>query len=282
MRTAVSDPATARRAELAAFLRARRRDVRPEEAGIEPLPGRRNTPGLRREELAVAAGVSVGWYTWLEQGRPADPSPDVIDAIARVLRLDPESHRHLRRLAAPAVPEVGPMITGIRPQLIRLLKALEPAPACVIDLHFDFAAWNSPFATIWQPDVLPVGRCNLIWLYFANGTAASMGVGWEERGRHLLNQFRAVAAEHPVDLRFTELVKALRGESEQLTAWWADNRVEKALTGQIAIRRPPAGVIRLDVTELTVAAEPALTLCVQIPHRESDKKKLHQLVSIRR
>ncbi len=282
MRTAVSDPATARRAELAAFLRARRRDVRPEEAGIEPLPGRRNTPGLRREELAVAAGVSVGWYTWLEQGRPADPSPDVIDAIARVLRLDPESHRHLRRLAAPAVPEVGPMITGIRPQLIRLLKALEPAPACVIDLHFDFAAWNSPFATIWQPDVLPVGRCNLIWLYFANGTAASMGVGWEERGRHLLNQFRAVAAEHPVDLRFTELVKALRGESEQFTAWWADNRVEKALTGQIAIRRPPAGVIRLDVTELTVAAEPALTLCVQIPHRESDKKKLHQLVSIRR
>lgn len=105
-----------------------------------------------------------------------------------------------------------------------------------------------------------------------------MGVGWEERGRHLLNQFRAAAAEHPVDLRFAELVDALRIESEQFSAWWADNRVERALTGQIAIRRPPAGILRLDVTELTVAAEPALTLCVQVPHHESDKKKLRQLV----
>ena len=278
MRTPVSDPSAARRAELAAFLRARRRDVRPEDAGIDPLPGRRNTPGLRREEVAVAAGVSVGWYTWLEQGRPAEPSPDVIDAIARVLGLDPESHRHLRRLAALAVPEIGPMTTGIRPQLTRLLETLEPAPACLIDLHFDFAAWNGPFATIWQPDILPVGRCNLMWLYFAKGTAASMGVGWEERGRHLLNQFRAAAAVHPVDPLFAELVEALRIESEQFTTWWADNRVERALTGQIAIRRPPAGIIHLDVTELTIAAEPALTLCVQVPHRESDNKKLHQLV----
>jgi hypothetical protein len=117
-----------------------------------------------------------------------------------------------------------------------------------------------------------------MWLYFAKGTAASMGVGWEERGRHLLNQFRAAAAEHPVDQRFAELVEALRIESEQFGTWWADNRVERALTGQIAIRRPPAGIIRLDVTELTVAAEPALTLCVQVPHRESDNKKLRQLL----
>ncbi len=95
---------------------------------------------------------------------------------------------------------------------------------------------------IWQPDTLPVDRCNLMWLYFAKGTAASMGVGWEERGRHLLNQFRAAAAEHPVDPRFAEFVEALRIESEQFTAWWADNRVERALTGQIAIRRPPAGI----------------------------------------
>ena len=278
MRTEVSDPAAARRAELAAFLRARRRAVRPEEVGLDPLPGRRNTPGLRREELAAAAGVSVAWYTWLEQGRPADPSPQVIDAVARVLRFDHESHRHLRRLAGLAVPEIDPMTTGIRPQLTRLLETLEPAPACLIDLHFDFAAWNGPFATIWQPDALPPGRCNLMWLYFAKGTPASMGVGWEERGRHLLNQFRAAAAEHPVDPRFAELVDALANESEQFAAWWADNRVEKALTGQIAIRRPPAGIIRLDVTELTIAAEPSLTLCVQVPHRESDYNELRQLV----
>ena len=279
MRTAASDSAAARRAELAAFLRARRADLRPEDAGIDAAPGRRNTPGLRREEVAVAAGVSVGWYTWLEQGRRADPSPEVIDAIARVLRLDAESHRHLRRLAGLVDPDLSPQSQSLGPQLIRLLDILEPAPACLIDEHFDFAAWNAPFATIWQPDTLPQGRWNLMWLYFAKGTAASMGVGWEERGRHLLGQFREAAAEHPIDERFAELVSALKEESEQFTTWWADNRVERALTGQIAIRRLPVGIVRLDVTELVVAAEPSLTLCVQVPHSQADRERLARLVT---
>ena len=104
MRTVASDPAAARRAELAAFLRARRADVHPEDVGMEFYRGRRATPGLRREEVAAAAGVSATWYTHLEQGRPAEPSAQVIDAIARALRLDAESHRHLRRLAGLAAP----------------------------------------------------------------------------------------------------------------------------------------------------------------------------------
>ncbi len=277
MRTTTSDPAAARRAELAAFLRARRADVRPD-LGIDTLPGRRNTPGLRREEVAAAAGVSVAWYTWLEQGRPADPSPEVMDAIARVLHLDPESHRHLRRLAGLAVPENEDMTEDIGPQLTRLLDAFEPAPACLIDLHFDFVSWNRPFTVLWHPEALPAGRCNLMWLYFAKDTAACMGVGWEERGRHLLGQFRGAAAEHPLDPRFAELVEALRSESPKFAAWWLDNRVEKALTGQIAVRRQPVGIIRLDISELTVAAQPSLTLCVQVPRRPSDKSKLAQIV----
>ena len=203
------------------------------------------------------------------------------DAIARVLLLDAESHRHLRRLAGLADPEAHQQPGDLGPQLTRLLDILKPAPACLIDEHFDFAAWNAPFATIWQPDTLPQGRCNLMWLYFAKGTAASMGVGWEERGRHLLGQFREAAAEHPLDERFAELVEALKVESEQFTTWWADNRVERALTGQIAIRRLPAGVVRLDVTELVVAAEPSLTLCVQVPHAQEDRQKLSQLVEVR-
>jgi len=98
----VSDPVGARWAELANFLRARRADVHTEDLSLDPFPGRCNTPGLRREEIASAAAASMTWYTWLEQGRPADPSPEVIDAIARALRLDPESHPHLRRLAGLA------------------------------------------------------------------------------------------------------------------------------------------------------------------------------------
>jgi hypothetical protein len=105
-----------------------------------------------------------------------------------------------------------------------------------------------------------------------------MGVGWEERGRHLLGQFRAAAAEHPGDERFAEVIDALQEESTHFRAWWPRNVVEQALTGQIAIRRAPAGIIRLDVTELKVASDPSLTLCIQVPSRPSDREKLDRII----
>jgi len=154
-----------RRAELATFLRARRADLKPEDVGLHATPGRRNTPGLRREEVAQLAGVSVTWYTWLEQGRPVDPSPQVVDALARVFRLDAESHRHLRRLAGLAVPEPDKMPDDIGPELNRLLATLEPAPACLLGPRFDFLAWNDPFDRLWEPRSLPANRQNLIWVW---------------------------------------------------------------------------------------------------------------------
>jgi transcriptional regulator with XRE-family HTH domain len=279
MRTAASDPAAARRAELADFLRARRADLRPADIGIDMLPGRRNTPGLRREELAAAAGVSLAWYVSLEQGRPGDPSPQVIDALARTLRLDDESHRHLRRLAGLPVPEPDQTPETVTPQLARLLTALKPASACLLDLHFDFVAWNDPFDRLWQPGSLPVRRCNLMWLYFAKNTATATVVGREERSRHLLGQFRELAAEHHGDARFDELIGALHHESKQFRAWWPQHHVEQALTSQIAVRRPSLGVIRLDVTELKIAANPSLTICTQVPAGQSDQEKLLMLLA---
>jgi len=170
------------------------------------------------------------------------------------------------------------MPDDVGPQLARLLDTIEPTPACLLGLRFDFLAWNHPFDRIWQPGSLPAGRRNLIWLYFAKGTTAAMGVGWKDRGRHLLGQFHAAAAEHPGDERFAELIGALQEESEQFRIWWPRNVVEQALTGQIAIRRPPAGIIRLDVTELKVASHPSLTLCVQVPSGPSDRVKLARII----
>ena len=278
MRTAESDPAAERRAELAEFLRARRADLHPEDLGLDSYPLRRNTPGLRREEVAAAAGVSLTWYTRLEQGQPGTPSIQVIDAIARTLRLDDESHRHLRRLAGLPVPEDDQMTGDVDPQLTRLLLAMEPAPACLLDIHFDFVAWNQPFDRLWHPGDLAARRCNLMWLYFADGTTTATVVGREERGRHLLAQFHEVAAEHPGDPRFAEIIDELTEHSELFRTWWPKRRVEQALTTQIALRRPHVGVIRLDVTELKVAAHPSLTLCVQVPHRAVDQEKVRDLL----
>ena len=278
MRTTVSDPAAIRRAELASFLRARRAELHPEDLGLYAVAGRRNTPGLRREEVAQLAGVSVTWYTWLEQGRPVDPSPQVVDALARAFRLDAESHRHLRRLAGLAVPEPDQLPDGVDPELRRLLATIEPAPACLLGPRFGFLAWNDPFERLWKPRSLPERRRNLMWLYFAKGTTARRTVGWQERGRHLLGQFRAAAAEHPGDERFAELIEALQDESERFCEWWSRYNVEQALTGKITVRHPDVGIIHIDVIEVKFPAHPGLTMSVHVPARPSDRDKIARLV----
>ena len=278
MRTAVSDPAATRRAEFAAFLRARRAELHPEDLGLYAIGGRRNTPGLRREEVAQLSGVSVTWYTWLEQARPVDPSPQVVDALARAFRLDAESHRHLRRLAGLAVPKPDQMPDDVGPELTRLLATLEPAPACLLGPRFDFLAWNDPFDRLWKPGSLPDSRRNLMWLYFAKGTTARRTVGWQERGHHLLGQFRAAAAEHPGDARFAELIQALQEESERFCEWWSRYNVEQALTAKITVRHPDVGTVHIDVVELKIAAHPSLTLVVHVAARLADRDMLAGLV----
>jgi transcriptional regulator with XRE-family HTH domain len=278
MRTVASHPVASRRAELAAFLRARRAELHPEDLGLYAVRGRRNTPGLRREEVAQLSGVSVTWYTWLEQARPVDPSPQVVEALARAFRLDAESHRHLRRLAGLAVPEPDQMPDDVGPELNTLLSTIEPAPACLLGPRFDFLAWNEPFDRLWKPLSLPADRRNLMWLYFAKGTTARRIVRWEERGRHLLGQFRAAAAQHAGDQRFADLIEALQEESERFCEWWSRYNVEQALTAKITVRHPDVGTIHIDVIELKVAAHPSLTLAVHIPTRPSDQDRLTRLL----
>lgn len=225
----------------------------------------------------MLAGVSVTWYTWLEQGRPVEPSGQVIDALARAFRLDVESHRHLRRLAGLAVPEPDQMPDDVAGELAQLLATLEPAPACLLSLRFDFLAWNQPFERLWQPMDLPPTRRNLMWLYFAEGTTARRIIGWEERSRHLLGQFRAAAAEHASDVRFSDLIDAFQRESGRFRDWWGRYTVEQALTAKITVRHPGVGTLRLDVIELKLPAHPSLTMSVHIPARPSDREKLLRL-----
>jgi len=220
----------------------------------------------------------VTWYTWLEQGRPVDPSSQVVDALARALRLDAESHRHLRRLAGFAAPEPDQMPDDVGPELTRLLATLEPAPACLLGPRFDLLAWNYPSDQLWKPGSLPDSRRNLMWLYFAKGTTARRTVGWQERGRHLLGQFRAAAAEHPGDARFAELIQALQEESERFCEWWSRYNLERALTAKISVRHLAVGTIRIDVIELKIPAHPSLTMSVHIPARPSDRDKLARVV----
>ena len=131
--------------DVAEFLRARRAALRPEQVGLVPGP-RRRTPGLRREEVAMLAGVSVSWYTWLEQGRPINVSDDVLDALARVLQLDPVERRYLADLAGHDDHVAGEHHVELPGWGPRLLAALDPAPAYLMGPTWDYLAWNDAMA----------------------------------------------------------------------------------------------------------------------------------------
>src|SRR5689334_7229576 len=132
--------------ELGRFLRARREGLRPEDVGLPPGTGSRRTPGLRREELATLAGVSIDYYTRLERGKETRPSPAVVDSLARALRLETDEHKHLRRLAARAArtapePPTAPS-RAVRPGVQLLLENLRPGPAYVLSRTLDILAAN--------------------------------------------------------------------------------------------------------------------------------------------
>jgi transcriptional regulator with XRE-family HTH domain len=131
------------RAELAEFLRARRDAVTPEQVGLPRGGGHRRTPGLRREEVAMLAGVSITWYTWLEQGRRINASPDVLTAIGRALRLDDAGIEHLHALAQPS-PSPIPAPQEAPSALVRLIDSMEPAPAYVLGPHWEFRRGTAP------------------------------------------------------------------------------------------------------------------------------------------
>src|SRR6201994_5211667 len=155
-----------RRDELRAFLRSRRARLSPADVGLPDNGGRRRTPGLRREELASLAGVGVSWYTWLEQGRDINPSPEVLDALARTLRLDPAERRTLFALARTELPladDVGGT-DGERPdakasQLIDLVDSIHPNPAYLLGPMTRILAWNrAAAAVLGSPDHLAPHR----------------------------------------------------------------------------------------------------------------------------
>lgn len=275
----IAEPDAARRAELASFVRARRASLQPTDVGLCPSPSRRNTPGLRREEVAQVCGVGITWYTWLEQGRPIATSVSSIDALARGLRLDRDAHAHLRGLAGLPVRETERTHGEPGGELRHLLDVLLPAPACVFDPRLDLIAWNETFTAIWHPETLPPGRCNVMWMAFCDPARRARWVNWEERSRTLLAEFRAAAGQHAGDERFAELIADLEDNSAEFRSWWTSYEVRQSITGRIKARVLGTGIIHMDVVELQVCSHPSLRLSVHAPVRPSDHRKLATLVS---
>ena len=210
----VSSPS--RRDELRAFLRSRRGRLSPADVGLPENGGRRRTPGLRREEVAALAGVGVSWYTWLEQGRDINPSPDVLDALARALRLDPAERRTLFALARAELP-LADDVAGTDPgqldgdigQLVALVDSLHPNPAYLLGPMTKLLAWNRAASVVLgSPDHLAPDRRYLLWWLMVDPGEGGMTAQREGTARNTLARFRAEYARHAGEPEYEQFVAA--------------------------------------------------------------------------
>lgn len=236
--------------ELGRFLRARREGIRPEEAGLPPGTGSRRTPGLRREEIATLAGVSIDYYTRLERGRETRPSPAVVDALARALRLDDEEHDYLKTLAAQAarrapVPPKPPS-RAVRPTLKLLLDSLRPNPAYIVSRTYDILAANPGGARL-IPGLLdwPARQRNTIRYTFLHPEARHLWPDWEQKARGCVAQLRGVAGSDPDAPDLAALVGELLVKSPDFGRLWGKYEVTRAGAGDRVFRHPLVGNLML-------------------------------------
>ncbi|MBO0815057.1 MAG: helix-turn-helix domain-containing protein [Actinobacteria bacterium] len=272
---------SARRAELAGFLRTQRARLTPADAGLPEgsASGRRRTPGLRREEVAQLSGVGVTWYTWLEQGRDITASAQVIDALARALLLSGDQHRHLRELAGLPPPQPQEPADDLLPRLQLLVDTADPSPASVYDSHFDYLAWNQSYVRVRNdPATLPAGRRNMVWMMFTDAENRARMVRWEPAARAVLSQLRTAAARQPGDPRFAELVAALTAASGEFRDWWAEYPVGYFRPATIRINHPGAGIITLQMFQLRLVDQPDLIAVIQVPANKTSLQRVRSLL----
>jgi transcriptional regulator with XRE-family HTH domain len=247
-----------RRREIADFLKSRRTRRQPEELGL-PRGRRRRTPGLRREEVAAAAGVSAEWYTWLEQAREVRPSADVLTRIGVALRLEPHETRHLLTLAGYAIPVSTrdvPESVSVSLRLQRLIDQMSFGPAWVLGERWDILAWNRA-ASVIHGDLaaLQGNERNVIYQLFLGGRLRSMLVDWESHGRGCVAKLRAAYAHRVDDPWFNELITILRTGSPDFERWWNQNDIEVAQEGVKHYEHPEVGPLVFDFSVLEVLDE---------------------------
>ncbi|MFI0785277.1 helix-turn-helix transcriptional regulator [Streptomyces lydicus] len=265
-----------RRRCLAEFLRSRRERLTPEEAGILAGP-RRRTPGLRREEVAQLSGVSVTWYTWLEQARDITVSRQVLTSLARALMLSSIERRHLFGLAGVPLPEQPPG-RGPGPALQRLVDALEPHPAYLLDANWDLVGWNRAEAgLIGDPGQLEPAERNLLWLVFMDAAMRTLMVDWEGQAQNLVAQFRADARARFGDPRFERLTGGLREASAEFRGWWEAHDIADFGSNRRQFRHPWVGRLTFDYVKLAAMDAPGVKLFACMPADAETAGKLPAL-----
>jgi transcriptional regulator with XRE-family HTH domain len=240
-------------AELGAFLKARRAALDPADLGLPSGVTQRRVKGLRREELAQLAGISVDYYTRLEQGRGKNVSDAILGALARALRLDAGEESYLRNLAAPKRREKSAP-QRVRPELQHLLDAVQ-APAFVFGRYLDVLAWNALGGAV-SFDFGRLEELSMPKLVFTDERAKQLHPEWDEVCRDVVANLRAESGKHPDDPHFARLAGELSLASERFRELWAEHAVQEKARGWKLIRNPVVGELRLRYETLRLPDDP--------------------------
>jgi transcriptional regulator with XRE-family HTH domain len=253
-----------RRAELSEFLRTRRARLKPEDVGLPDFGRHRRVPGLRREELAQLAGVSVAYYTRLEQGNGRNVSAEVLDAIARALRLTDAEHSHLMHLAKPKQHKkrTPARTQQVRSALRQLLDTMDGSvPAYITGRRSDLLAWNRLAAAVFGDwSELPPQERNWARLVFLKPEYRDLYLEWDQKAYDIVSFLRMDAGCYPDDRRLSALVGELSVKSEDFRRLWATHDVKEKSYGVKRLRHPLVGELTLSWESFRMADDDGLSL----------------------
>jgi transcriptional regulator with XRE-family HTH domain len=257
------------RSEVRDFLASRRAKITPQQAGLPAWGGHRRVPGLRREEVALLAGVSIDYYTRLERGDLAGVSDAVLDAIAGALHLDEAERTHLINLARAAQPGArrarrGPgRPTGVRPEIRRILDAMTEAPAYLRNGRRDILATNrlgrALYCELYDDPTRPV---NLARFVFLDPRARTFFTHWSTAARDLVSALRIEAGNNPHDRALSDLIGELSTRSDEFASCWAAQNVRFHRSGLKSLHHPVVGDLELSFEAMDLLADPGLSLVV--------------------
>lgn len=257
------------------FLRERRERLAPPADA-----GRRRTPGLRREEVAARAGVSVTWYTWLEQGRGGAPSDEALERLSAALELDPGGRELLfllgRQRPPPPMPPAAPTLP---PTLQPVLDALSPCPAFVKSATWDVLAWNTAAEVVLGSFESAETSVNVLRRLFAPDFDRQSLPDWEENARFAVSVFRVDTLRPGVGSRAAELAAELHASSSDFRRIWAENELKPSKAGGKRIAHPTAGPLVFDVSTFLVDGDGGLTMVVFTPRSAQDRSAIERLLS---
>lgn len=261
---------------LGEFIRSRRQRLRPEDSGIEPLPGRRRTPGLRREEVAYLANMSVTYYTWLEQGKELNPSQDILSSIGRALQLSESEQSYLFSLAEPR-PIAAPVSEARNDlSLLRALAGQMRYPCFMTDDSTDILAWNrSAELVLANFGRMPEEERHVLHLVFQNENYRSRIADWEAFARYTAAWLRTIFESHKSNPRYLKRFEHLNRVSEDFRRCWDLYEVKEHQVFPIGMNLPDGRELRFEIHSAGhVDHDPNLVWTIFVPQAGTDTEQI--------